>query len=425
MTPAVLLTAGVAVVAAVVAAAVVVRVLSRRQAVDAAALVAALHAELDGQRAGMEQRNTEVLRAAVGTVVDLAGDRLSTENDRSRAMLEERERSLQERAARMTEEVERMRELVTSLDRERSRGMGDLEARLDEASRATGDLARTTGALKEALASSRARGQWGERMAEDVLRSAGFVKGINYHVQQSTGRGRPDITFPLPAGRHLHMDVKFPLDNYLRSLEATSDEVRDRAVAAFVRDARNRVRELARRDYVDPTAGSLDQVLLFLPNEHVYAFLHDTDPGLLDEALGSKVVLCSPVTLFAVLAVIRQSVDDHLTQRRSTEVLDAINGFSDQWERFTTHLEKVGTRLASAQRAFDDVNGPRRRQLERQLDRVDGLHRDEQAAAVLALAPPHPDVDTRAPFGADSHADAGADIGADIGADRGADEAAS
>ncbi|MBY5163375.1 DNA recombination protein RmuC [Salsipaludibacter albus] len=387
----VLVVAGVAAIAATMA----VRSLTRRQDAATEHHWDALRTELDAQRSVLEERNSRALHDAVRTVVDLAGDKLTTENAASRAMLEERDRTLEERASRMTAEFERMRELVAELDRERSRGMGDLQRRLEEASRATGELSRTTGALKEALASSRARGQWGERMAEDVLRAAGFVKGINYEVQQTTSRGRPDITFLLPAGRHLHMDVKFPLDNYLKSLECDDEAVAHQAVRAFVKDARNRVRELARRDYGDTTEGSLDEVLLFLPNEQVYAFLHDVEPGLLDEALSQRIILCSPVTLFAVLAVIRQAVDDHMTEQRSAEILDALNGFSDQWERFVEHLEKVGDRITSAQRAFDTVNGVRRRQLERQLEAIDDLHHDERAAAVLALAP-REDVDEAA-----------------------------
>ena len=46
-------------------------------------------------------------------------------------------------------------------------------------------LNTTTGALREALASSRVRGQWGERMAEDVLRMVGFVEGVNYVKQKA------------------------------------------------------------------------------------------------------------------------------------------------------------------------------------------------------------------------------------------------
>ena len=43
----------------------------------------------------------------------------------------------------------------------------------------------------------------------------------------------------------LHMDVKFPVDNYLRHLEATTDHERDAAAKAFLRDVRNRVKELS------------------------------------------------------------------------------------------------------------------------------------------------------------------------------------
>ena len=65
-----------------------------------------------------------------------------------------------------------------------------------------------------------ARGQWGERMAEDVLQLAGFLEGINYHKQREIDTGIPDFTFLLPDGLSLHMDVKFPLDNDLRYLDA-------------------------------------------------------------------------------------------------------------------------------------------------------------------------------------------------------------
>ena len=62
------------------------------------------------------------------------------------------------------------------------------------------------------------------------------------------------------------MDVKFPIDNYLRHLEAINDPERDATRVAFLRDVRTRVKELAHRGYADPitTAG---YVLLFIPND--------------------------------------------------------------------------------------------------------------------------------------------------------------
>src|SRR5262249_4782055 len=153
----------------------------------------------------------------------------------------------------------------------------------------------TAQSLREALSGSNARGQWGERMADDVLRLSGLVEGISYVRHRRLASGSvPDYTFLLPDGLVLHMDVKFPLSNYVRSLEALDDVERDRHRRAFLRDVRARVREVVARDYVDPAGGTVDCVLLFLPNDAVYAFVQEHDRSLFDEALQEKVVCCSP-----------------------------------------------------------------------------------------------------------------------------------
>jgi DNA recombination protein RmuC len=105
----------------------------------------------------------------------------------------------------------------------------------------------------------------------------------------------------------------------------------------------------------------------------VYSFIHQHEPGIIDTALAQKVVLCSPCTLFPVLAVIRQSVESFLVEQTSSEILDCLAGFTHQWEQFTDKIEMVGKRLESTRTAYEELNGPRRRQLERQLDRVDDL----------------------------------------------------
>ena len=67
---------------------------------------------------------------------------------------------------------------------------------LKDAQSSTKALAETTGHLREALASPKARGQWGERMADDVLRLAGMVEGVTYKKQTgSPAASIPDVTF--------------------------------------------------------------------------------------------------------------------------------------------------------------------------------------------------------------------------------------
>jgi DNA recombination protein RmuC len=293
-----------------------------------------------------------------------------------------RQQSFEQRAGELRGELTRVADLVAVLQRERAEQQGRVEARLAEVVAVSGKLSDTAQSLREVLASPKARGQWGERMADDVLRAAGLVEGISYRKQSATRAGTvPDFTFPLPGGRELHMDVKFPVDNYVRYLEATTDDERDRYRVQFLRDVRARVKELSGRAYIDPH-DTLDEVLLFIPNESVYAFVHTHDRGLLDMALGQKVVLCSPCTLFSVLAVVRQAVEQAQLQRTSDEILHLLADFEDQWRRFTEAFEKVGRHLDTVQRSWDDLSGTRRRQLERQLDRIDDLRSRPELRAV-------------------------------------------
>lgn len=272
----------------------------------------------------------------------------------------------------MARRLEGVTESVSKLREERADKEGRLLERIGEAQRATESLRSTTEGLQRALANPQARGQWGERMADDVLRACGFVEGINYAKQQTLPDGsRPDVTFFLPDDRVQHMDVKFPLAAYQRYCEASTDAERDKAVAAFRRDVRDRVKELAKPGYLDERTPGF--VLLFIPVEAVHGFIHEHDPGLVDEALARKVVLCSPFTLFAVLGVIRQAADAVALQRNADEVIGLLAGFRKQWDEFSGSLEKLGKQLQTVQGTFEAVNGVRRRQLERQLDRVEDV----------------------------------------------------
>jgi DNA recombination protein RmuC len=126
--------------------------------------------------------------------------------------------------------------------------------------------------------------------------------------------------------------------------------------------------------------------LLFVPNEQVYAAMHEHDPALLDEALSRRVVLCSPFTLFAVLAVVRQAADSFRLEQRSREVVALLGGFAKQWAAFTEQMDRVGRRLDGLQKDYEAMAGVRRRQLERQLDRVEDVRRRERLPAVEVLS---------------------------------------
>ena len=340
-------------------------------------------------RLGLEREHT--VTAAAGMAAQMAGEKLGDSMQSGSRQLDLRTTAFEKRVEGLTSQLERLGDVVVKLQQDSAQQHGQLVTGLQEATSSTRRLAETTGHLREALASPKARGQWGERMADDVLRLAGMVEGVTYTKQSAIAGGAiPDVTFLLPGGRHLHMDVKFPIDNYLRHLEAATDAERDATAKSFLRDVRNRVKELSTRGYIDADS-TLDEVLLFIPNESVWAFIHEQDPELIDVALRQKVVLCSPVSLFAVLAVIRQAVEQTRLARTSDEILQCLAGFGQQWGKFSEALDLVAKRFDTAQRGLEEVTGPRRRQLERQLDRIEDLRArrglGEPVAVPLPLMP--------------------------------------
>jgi DNA recombination protein RmuC len=318
-------------------------------------------------------------RPVVGDLLDVNRSLLEQERARGRAELDGKKSLIDQQLAVMTSELKRVGTLVHELEADRRQSFGALATELRRQHEGLRTLNETTQRLRDSLAGPRVRGQWGERMADDVLRLAGFVEGVNYRKQRSLpgSRARPDFTFLLPNDLVLHMDVKFPLDNFVRSLDAPSADERARCRDQFLRDVRGRVKELVGRGYLDAGDHTVDCLLLFIPNEQVYAFVQEHDPALLDDALRHKIVLCSPLTLYAVLAVVRQSVDNFRLERTSGEVLRLLGVFAKQWEKYTAALDVVHRRFDAVARDYEALMSTRHRALQRPLDEIDVLRRAE------------------------------------------------
>ena len=241
----------------------------------------------------------------------------------------------------------------------------------------TEKLQATTNKLQAALANTQIRGQWGERMAEDILQAIGFEEGINYLKQktQDVATGRPDYCFLLPQGLKLNMDVKFPLANYLKYFEEENETLKDGYKKQFLKDAKQRIKEVTTRDYINPAEKTLDYALVFVPSEQVYCFIHENDKDIMEEALKNKVVLCSPLTLFAMLAVIRQAVDNFKLQKTSAEILSLFGTFYKQWKDYNKCMENMGKKIDQAQEEYKTLSTTRSKMLEKPLKQIDDLRR--------------------------------------------------
>lgn len=266
---------------------------------------------------------------------------------------------------------------VTELREHNTQKFGNVDTAVNQ-------LISNTSKLNEVLSSSQARGQWGERMAEDMMKAAGLVEGINYDKQSTIESGRPDFTVHLPPDRVLYMDVKFPIDAYSRYVGATDDGLRRQYKDEFLKAVRDRVIELQRRDYqVRTKQHALDYVLLFVPNESINGFVHDADPTMMDWALERRVVLCSPLTLYSFLAVVRQAADSFRTEEAASQVLQQISKFRDQWKRYVEALTAVKKKYDTLGDDLESLTvGTRFKGLERESRKMDEIRAARGIAAL-------------------------------------------
>jgi DNA recombination protein RmuC len=329
----------------------------------------------------------DALKKTSEEFMKLADSKLGQHTQMGEKELEGKKQLIDQSLGAMRGDLQKMQDLVSSFEKDRTQKYGELSAHLRTAAEQTAKLQDTANHLRQALVSTKARGLWGERMAEDVLQLAGFVEGVNYLKQKALeGSGsRPDYTFPLPQGRKVNMDVKFPMNSYLRYLETENDMERDVQKGQFLRDVRNRINEVTGRDYINPEDETLDYVLVFIPNEQVYAFINQNDPSIIDDSLRKKVILCSPFTLFAILAIIRQAIDNFSTAKAANDVLRLIGGFNTEWAKFRESMDKMGRKIDDARDEFQKLSTTRSNKLERPLQKIEDLRRLKGIEPEMAL----------------------------------------
>ena len=322
----------------------------------------------------------DLISGGVQQLNDAARGSMSAYTTENQGALESKKELIDQSLASMNVKLQQVSDLVNLLEKDRERKFGELSKQLLDASAQTTLLRDTADRLRGILSNPTARGQWGERLAEDVLRAAGLVEGINYEKQRQMRSGcRPDFTFLLPNGLTLNMDVKFPLDNYLRSFDAASDIERKACTEQFRRDVQKVIKQVHERGYIDESENTIDYAILFVPNERVLSFLNECDASAIDGALESKVVICSPFTLYAVLVVVRQAMDNFKFAQTTSEMLDLHADFRKEWTTFRDAFERIRKSIDGLQESFELLATTRRRKLDGVLDKIDALRGPEHA----------------------------------------------
>ena len=345
---------------------------------------------IDGVKHAFAEISSDTYRQSSQDVLQVAQTALSGERrlDIERSAVDRAE--IDARIGQILNQMDRMQALVRELEQTRAGQLGEVSSKLDEANKRAAQLTSVTDSLRRTLGNSRQRGMWGERLAEELLEATGMKAGISFRKQVKLVNGcRPDFTFDLPGGMAMHMDVKFPFDNFQKSLESEDNATRQRFETAFVRDVRQRIAEISNRGYTDPCQGSVEFALMFIPNERVFSAIMDINPAVLDEALRRHVVMVSPASLIAVLSIMHQLTAERRLSKAGRELAVLVQNFQNLWQDYSKAAEQVENQLEIVAQALQRLNNTKGRKLAHVVAQI-----DEVTSSVIAENHPsheHPD----------------------------------
>ena len=231
-----------------------------------------------------------------------------------------------------------------------------LQAQAQAVSQDAANLAR---ALK---GDKQRQGAWGEAQLERYLEIMGYRRDVDYVVQSTrTGdegdRRRPDVILHMPGGKSLVIDSKVSLSAYADAIAAESEEERERCLRLHARNVKDRVDELAARDYAGMVEGSVDWVLLFMPIEGAVSAAWAYDGEIAAYAMEKGVALAYPTSLLMALKTVKHLWNVEKRNRNAEAIADRAGRLYDKLATFIESFTRVGGALEDARRAHEKALG--------------------------------------------------------------------
>ena len=285
------------------------------------------------------------------------------------AMRQENEKNLNEVKRNNETQLTKMRETVdeklsSTLDERFNQSFKIISDRLSEINRGFMEMqSLQTGVndLKKIFTNVKQRGTWGEialdNLLSQILTPEQYSKNVNITKNENE---RVDFVINLPGKKeetvYLPIDAKFPIEDYLRLVEASEKG----NVAQIEEEGKNLERRIKaeaqsiRDKYIHPPK-TCDFAILYLPVEGLYAEVIRRPHLIEDLQTRLRVVVCGPTTLAALLNSLQMGFRTVAIEKRSTEIGKLLEQFRKDFVQFSDLLGQTKKKLESVQTTIDNA----------------------------------------------------------------------
>ncbi|MBU4210269.1 DNA recombination protein RmuC [Patescibacteria group bacterium] len=314
----------------------------------------------------------DILKKASEQLIIMADQKLGAEKQEIKTDLTNKKSAIEDLVKRVLQELKESSTKLEQAEIKRVGSFKSLKTALDSHQKITEQLSVTTEGLKKVLSNNQLRGAFGEKVADDLLKMSGFVRGVDYEFnkKQTGSTNRPDFSIFLPDGVRINVDAKFPYASLQKMSETKNQSAKKEQLKLFKRDVKEKIKQISTRDYINPDDNTVDFVILFVPNEMIFSFIYDQMGDIWEEAMRQKVILAGPFSFSAILRMLRQAYDNFKYQKNTQNIITYIKNFEKEFVKYNQAFQKVGDRLSALSKQYDVVNSTRTRQLLRIIDKI-------------------------------------------------------
>ncbi|MDH4163016.1 MAG: DNA recombination protein RmuC [Nitrospirota bacterium] len=325
---------------------------SRKPAVDAtAALLQQEIQSLRGQLSDAMLRNQETVNQQLGQVTTQVNAQLGQVSAQMNTRLGQVTEQLQKSTGDLNTRLDKAATVIQDV----TKNLGSL----GEATKRVFEVGKDIASLQEILRSPKLRGGLGELFLGDLL--AQILPPAHFSLQHRFKSGEA-VDAVIKLGQSMvPVDAKFPLENFRRIIEVTSEDEQKAARRKFMADVKKHIDAISNK-YILPDEGTCDFALMYIPAENVYYELIikdeaiDTDKGLLTYSFQKRVIPVSPNSFYAYLQTIMLGLKGLHIEERAQEILKGLAQLSGDFDKFKGDFELVGKHLTNVKSKYDDAD---------------------------------------------------------------------
>lgn len=311
----------------------------------------------DEMKSTFENIANETLKGSNQEFLKLAEIAFSKHQQSAEHDLEKKKTEIDNIVNPLKESLQQFHKEVTTMEKERQRSYALVENEIKRVIESSGELSKETRALKDALKKPHVRGRWGEVQLKNCVELAGMSEYADVTFQdvndEDGKRLIPDLTVKMPGGRTVIVDAKTPIDAFLASLEATTDEEKNAEMIRHGKQVKEHIKKLGQKSYGEVLPDSADFTVMFLPNESfLYAAL-ETQPDLVEYALEKKILVATPPTFVGLLKVIRYGWNEDKLTKNAEEISRIGRELHKRVSDFMDAYFDIGKSLKTAQDKYD------------------------------------------------------------------------